>query len=70
MIKPQMAVPNTICSLNSQWRTFPLFGKTKKAMEFFIHALLLSIWKERNGRLFEDVYRDFTLFETPFIPSY
>lgn len=33
---------------------------SKKLSNLCIHALLWPIWKERNGRFFEDAYEDFT----------
>lgn len=56
MLNLSWAVPSSIPSLISQCRAIPLFRQPKKLRFLCIHALLWSVWKERNGGLFEDVW--------------
>lgn len=68
-IKLYWAVPNSIPSLISKWRAFPLFSQTQKAMEFMSSRVIMVIWKERNRRIFENVYGDFICVWDSFLYS-
>lgn len=58
LINLSWVAPFSILDLIVCWRSFLLRRKAKKIWNLCLHALPWAVWKERNRRLFKDIYGD------------